>query len=142
MSYKFGNGTLKTYVHLTSSQLLSLHGTPITVIPAPGMGYFVHVLSVMAQYKYNTTAYTQGSGGDLALRYVGDTNDQAVVPFTGLLDQTANTVSQVFSVSPYLDAQTVIENIAIEAINNGTGEWTLGDDDVYLTILYELITLS
>ncbi len=45
---------------LTNAEVLAINATPITVVPAPGAGYYVDVLAVDGIFNY-TTAYSSGS---------------------------------------------------------------------------------
>ena len=44
-------------VTLTSAQILDLHNTYVELIPAPGVGKFIQVLSVMQYLDFQTTPY-------------------------------------------------------------------------------------
>ncbi|CAM6004576.1 unnamed protein product, partial [Sphagnum balticum] len=46
------------FLQLTSAQILALNSTPITIVPAPGAGYIIDVISAAAMLTFNTTAYT------------------------------------------------------------------------------------
>lgn len=133
--------TFEATAHLTAGQLLALRASPVNVLPAPTAGTFNRLLKVSAQYKFNTTPFTVGGGDNLGFRYVGDSNAIATVAATGFLDQGASTISLSQQISPYTDTQAAVNGIAIEVHNTGASEWTAGDDDVFLTLLYEVITL-
>ena len=45
-------------ISLTSAQILNLYTTPIQLIPSPGVGNFINVLSITASLIYNTLTYT------------------------------------------------------------------------------------
>jgi hypothetical protein len=127
--------------HLTSANLLALRATPITVIPAPAAGKFIRVIALTAQYKFNSTAFTVGAD-NLGFRYVGGSSDFAGIPVTGLIDQTHSEVAFQNPNTSFLATQTGVSAVAIQVHNTGGAEWTLGNGDVFLTLLYEVITLN
>lgn len=63
------NGLQHVTGSLSSAQLKAIFATPITVIAAPGAGFYIRILSVSAKYIYGGTAYT-GSNA-LNLQYSG-----------------------------------------------------------------------
>ena len=52
--------TGKAVLTLTAAQILQIQSTPIQVIPAPGVGYFVQIQQVVFKYSFGTTQYTVG----------------------------------------------------------------------------------
>lgn len=51
-------------VELGPSELNTLNTSPVEIIPAPGAGKAIKVISVEERYRYNTAAYTmQGNSG-------------------------------------------------------------------------------
>src|SRR5574343_256683 len=66
-----GSGAILTATRtLTSAEILSLHTTPIEIIPAQGAGTFISVLYVVYYMQYNTTPYAT----DTTLRIVYNDN--------------------------------------------------------------------
>jgi hypothetical protein len=50
-------------IELTSAQILTLNGTPLTVVPAPGVGYRIYPLTCVVDFFGGGVAYTNGGGG-------------------------------------------------------------------------------
>jgi hypothetical protein len=49
-------------VNLTSAQLLALETGAITIVPAPGVGYFINPKSIVIHYFGGSVAYTDAGG--------------------------------------------------------------------------------
>lgn len=49
-------------ISLTSAQILALLTTPVQVVPAPGVGFFVNPLWAMINFAGGTVAYTNAGG--------------------------------------------------------------------------------
>lgn len=47
---------------LSAANLLALLGTPITLVPAPGVGFTIHVLSIVIVFFGGAAAYTDAGG--------------------------------------------------------------------------------
>src|SRR5438445_4364520 len=52
---------------LTSTQLQHLKAAPVQLIPAPGAGKALSVISASMQYKCGSAPYSAASGGNLAV---------------------------------------------------------------------------
>lgn len=61
------NNTINTAtIPLTSLQIKALSGTPITIVPTPGSGKFIYVLSAVLKFIYGgTTPFVGGSAIEL-----------------------------------------------------------------------------
>lgn len=115
--------------NLSSAEILSLNGTPITIVSAPGSGKAIMVIGTAARINYNSVAYVaagvvglyQGAG----VQYI----------FPTFLAGTATTIVQGAIVTP-----TMVENTALTAsitvANPITGNSTV---DIYVT--YQILTL-
>ena len=87
MADAIGGGTVKVAkVTLTAAQVQALVTTPITLVPAPGAGMIVSILSATCYLDYNSVAYT--TGADILIEY----GTATVVTFDGVLALTADTV--------------------------------------------------
>ena len=87
MADAVGGGTVSVAkVTLTSAQVQDLVSTPITLVPAPGAGWIVSILSATCYIDYNSVAYT--TGADILLEY----GTATIVTFDGVLALTADSV--------------------------------------------------
>ena len=56
---------------LTTAQVNNLKATPISLVAAPGAGYWLEFRGATLSYNYTTTAFTVGSDEDFIIRYDG-----------------------------------------------------------------------
>lgn len=105
-------GVVSLTTTLTHAQLLAINLTPVTVVPAPGAGYYVDVISVNLAFNY-TTAYTGGS--DLRLFYgsrgAGNAASAAITASGLLVSVTADAINRVSGVPDNTDPPTT--NLAV-----------------------------
>lgn len=120
---------------LTNSQVNSLNGTPITVIPAPGAG-LVTIIDACYCTTVAGTAYTIGSATGMVLKYTNASGTSATgtIAVTGWLDQAAG--GQSFG-----DAATAVIPVANAAIvaNMLTANVSAGASPVSLRIYYKTL---
>lgn len=89
-----GGGLLSRRVTISSAQLLAIHDTPVEIIPAPGAGKFIALISTAWQYKAVTTGYSNLNGSlDLYLSNDLATQMSDVDPGT-LVGGTTNGIVQ------------------------------------------------
>ena len=121
-------------VTLTSSQILNLKGTPILIIPTPGVGYFNHVKGMFYKLNFTTTAYTLPGIGDFGLFYDKGTDNLCNIQSV-FLSGTATEIN-------YNNSVAQCEAIANEAIylkSTFASELTNGDSTLSLIIEYETL---
>jgi hypothetical protein len=124
-------------VSLTPSEIQNLGTTPVELIPAPGVGKVINVMSVTSRVIFGTVAYN-GTGGGLQISTVGGVSFQATVnrfvvnsPSDAIIK---NTISENDS-----NGQ-LVENAAVEANWSGVAP-TVGDSNIDVFLTYEIITL-
>lgn len=114
----------KATVTLSSAQILDLHNTPVTLVPAPGAGKYVNVHRYAFDYAYGTTPYVVGDafymayGADVAS--VADLYDD-IGAANSLHVQRTPTVS-IVGTSADLDNLPVVLSAAGVAITDGDGD--------------------
>ncbi len=128
--------TLNIKISLTSAQILLLFTTPITLLPAPGVGKIYEFSNIFARMNFLTAAYA--TNVNLTLYYninvaVGQNSNvlTSTSTRTGMITKSAiagPTIDQYPTNSPFL---------VTVPIGNPTGGG--GSMDIYLT--YQILTL-
>ena len=159
----YPNGTIEgtiprcgvTY-QLSSAQLLALQTTAVLLVPppitpsglgnlVPPAGYAYIPTSLRAEYVFKTTAYTIANADNaLQIEYVGKTTALLSILATGLVDQTASTITLAPATpTPNLQiAVTDAANLGLEVKLAGTTPaLTLGLGSLYLTLGYTIMPL-
>ena len=123
---------------LTSAEILALNTTPITLVPAPGVGNMLVMLGpVTWLYDHNTTAYSTNT--DVR---VGYTTSIILAQALTILAATENAITQVSSGSlstpnrPIADA----ENRPLLAYSQ-SGDPTLGDGECTVAFSYRIVSI-
>ena len=129
-------------VTIPSAMLLTLHATPVQILPAPGANKIIQVMSTVFRIIFGTVAYTLNAG-TLKIFYGIVANAKAVTADqAALLTATANGtavnttgVALVGTASaPLTDAQAL--NVGLYLGNDGSAEYTLGDGNLEIIINY------
>ena len=132
------SATLKSVkVHVSNADMATLFATPIQVIPAPGVGRFIEIISMSFFYDYVTLAYDA-----VTLNLTTDTATSKWVQ-TGTIDATSDKYSIAVPTTPSISIPLIgnywIENKSVylkASAATGSGNGTF---DFY--ILYRIITL-
>lgn len=132
----------KVQLTLTAAQLKALKATPISIIPAPGSGKFIQVLSCSVRYVFLTTAFTLNAG-TLKLYHgpVANAVPLTAALETGLIDQVVNETNIDVAILPtgnLIDANAL--NVPIQVGNAGGAEFTLGLGSVEFFVEYQVMT--
>jgi len=128
-------------VTLTSAQLKALHGTPVTLLAAPGAGFALYPVHIILEYKFVTTAYTI-NGDSIKFDY-GSSGSAFVLSFAeaGFFDQGASQI-KFLAGQVANGALTVPSNAAFTIYGNGGTDMTVGDGTAVVYIYYALLTLQ
>lgn len=121
-------------VTLTSAQILALNTTPITLVAAPGAGYYVSVSEVLAYLTFNTTAYTGTNAANITY-----TNGSGAAA-TGTLASSFLDSSSSAAVKAVGVAVTPVANAPI-VISVGTANPAAGDSTITVDIAYRIVKL-
>jgi hypothetical protein len=123
-------------ISLTPAQVKALRATPAVLVPAPGLGRAVQLLSGVIIYDF-AAVYTETTD-NLVVRYTNGSGAAAsqVVETTGFLDSTGDEIRPILPVN---DAD-MVPNAAIVLHNNGDGEFGGTGSPVRIFIQYAVIT--
>lgn len=127
---QLGNATntgqeLTREVTLTPANIVAMYTTPVEVIPAPGAGKYIEVLSATLIYDYATAAYT--GGGAVTLNY--GSGGAAITANIAAANAFAATGDKVYSLGTLnaaggytmpLNTSVVITNATGVFVNPGT----------------------
>lgn len=118
-------------VTLSSVEILALNASPTLVIPAPGAGLAIQILSVCTELVFGTSAYT--GSGQFFLAYGPATTSPASGNAAVVVKSTVSSI-QINVAQGAPTANSAASNAAIYA--TGAGTLIGGDGTVNLTILY------
>jgi hypothetical protein len=128
-------GTAK--LTIASADVLQLNSTPLTIVPAPGAGYAIEVISASVKIDFNTTAYATST--NLLISNSSSNTDQ--FRGGGVLASTVSTFKRFILTDPTGATDTqIIENDSL-IIRCDSADPTAGDSDITIYVTYRIITL-
>lgn len=132
-----GTPQYATYT-LTSAQILALYTTPVTIIPAQGVGKYIVTTKIYGRINYNTTTYNGGLQG-LKFKIVGANGDSALLGFL-----VTSTVTRVIPAYIYADNvgttsdTQLLPNAGLQ-VSLSTATPTTGDSTIDLLVEYMVL---
>lgn len=132
-------GIQTAVIPLTLAQILAANTTPITIVPAPGAGYFVDVNDCVINLVYGSAAYA--GGGTVGLNYTNAAGPAATgtVAASVLTSLAANRVEKVLSVAVDQLSSAVLNKAVV--YTNGTAVFTGGTGGSALVVCsYKIIS--
>lgn len=128
---------VESTITLSSAQMLALNGTPIDVIPSPGVNKAIDLISGVGFIDYNSAAYATNTHFHLTFNTANDsitTNNDLLLATTDLYFKLA------FVTKTGTTAQ-LLTNTSLKAYVPG-GNPTLGDSPLILKLAYRIIDFS
>lgn len=122
-------------IKLTSTQMDSLNGTPVELIPAPGAGKAIEVLGAFSYIDAGSTPFELGSG-TLLFKY---TNGSGAEVATAIPNATVESATDTYYRSVALAVVPVV-NAAIVA--HAGADVTAGNGAVYIRVYYRTVTIE
>jgi len=119
---------------IATANVLTLNGTPVTLIEAPGSGRAILLLSAAVFLDYNSIAYATNTN----LQIQTDGSNEVLFE-SGILQSVNDTFVQLTRVSGAAGNDQVIENAAVEATVE-TGNPTAGNSPITIYLTYVKIT--
>jgi len=136
--------SLYSYVTtLTAAQVKALNATAITIVPAPGAGYFIEPVSLLARLIYGTVAYDGvAAGEDLAFKWTNSSGAQMLtaIEVDGFLTATADAYRLTYPIN--LAANVVPVANAPIVVHMLTGEIATGDSLLRFETTYRIRKLA
>ncbi len=135
------SGIGQVTIDVSASQILSLHTTPVLLIPSPGAGKYLAPIQVEYIYTFVTTAYTRVSSAAMILAYNGTTASGINIIGT-IMTQSNNalaTSSNGTGLFNGVNQNLVIDKGLYLALNSGS--FTLGDGTLKVKVLYHVVTI-
>ena len=133
--------TQRSYVTISSAQLLGLNATPRTLVPAPGAGKTLSFEKMLIQKPAGTAYAGIAAGEDLSIKYTdGSGAEVGQCETTGFLDQTTNQIRIVNAHAAASGASqiTPVDNAAL-VLHLLVGEIITGDQPLNCEVLYTIL---
>lgn len=127
-----GGLLLKRTTTITTAQVLALHTTPISLVPAAGAGKYIHVDRIIGAIDYVSAAYA--TNVTMEFRYTNGSGTKVTADIGALLDTTADKVVTVGGI----EAALVLTANAAVVATVATGNPATGDSDVEVTVFYRV----
>jgi len=124
-------GSLSAVVEISSNELKNMHASPITLVPAPGVGKYIAAASVVMKYTFGGIAYTQP----------GNTNVVSGITTNNIVNMgnVLNSGSSFVRFSGANNSSVLYENAPLQLFNT-TGELTNGNGTATVYVYYSINT--
>jgi hypothetical protein len=115
---------LEAEVTIAAAAVATLRATPVELVPAPGAGYVLELLSAILLLDYTAPAYTE-TADNLAIKYENGSGLQVseTIEMTGFIDQTGDMVTNARPKLDLIGTKAQTENKALVLHNTGDGEF-------------------
>ena len=137
-----GEAVQKASGTIATGDVATLNATPVEMIPAPGAGKYIEVLSVHWFLDFATTAYDAAAAGDtLEAKYTNGSGDAVVDAVAG--DAIGAAAADYHTIVQAVQELIPVANAAVVAHVN-TGEWygAAGDSPLKWEALYRVRDLA
>jgi len=125
-----------TVINILTADVLTLNGTPVDAILAPGAGYAVQVLNGAFSVSFNSVAYATNT----TLLVITETAARPQLQ-ADVLGATASRMSAIPAIdASHASASQIIENKKVQ-IQADVGEPTAGDSNIKIYLQYRVIKL-
>lgn len=138
-------GIFSRITAIATAAVKTLNATPVSIIPAPGAGLFIEIVSIHAWLVYGTAGYDAvGASDDLAFKYTNASGAKVVtdIEATGFGDATSDQHRVTYPTNGAAN-MTPVANAAVVA-HILTGEWfaSAGDSSLKIEATYRIRSLA
>lgn len=128
---------LEASLTIPTASILTLNGTPLTIVAAPGSGKYIEVISASCAMTYVSAAYATNT----TLQLINEGAGTAQLQNTGALIGTVTKNTKfVDSAAAAAGASQIITNTALQ-VKVATGNPTAGDSNIVVKVIYRIITI-
>jgi len=132
-SYRGLDGALLTVedayvdVYFTTAQIKALHGTPMILVPAPGVGYYLEFVHAWLMLDYATAGLTEADDNlQIVYGVAAAIVASQTIECTGFIDQVADTYTNALPKIDMIATPVQLDNLALYLYNpndefGGTG---------------------
>lgn len=119
-----GSGVIVRQTVIAPAAVLTLRNAPVELVPAPGAGLVLQLISLALFLDYATPAFTE-STANLQVRYTNGSGIIAsqLIETTGFIDQAADTFTTGLAKIDVIGAKSAVENKALVLHNEGAAEF-------------------
>jgi hypothetical protein len=141
------NGIITVSGSLTSAQIKALHGTPVSIIAAPGAGKVIRVMAVTAKLVYGSNQFVDGGGAGIILAQglSGTTANSPTLVSSSIITAAITTICINKPPASDLTGVTAIfNNNPLYAYNTSATEITgnaANDNSINYVISYMIVTI-
>ena len=125
-----------TDTEISSAQLLDLHNTPVTIVPAQGSGVAVFINKMVTKYTFVTTAYSHFGNAILGITVNYGTGSEIAADSIDRIDTSQDYYESKNNAIDVFGTPTVIENKDVNL--NTTSAITLGDGTMKVRTYYSV----
>lgn len=123
---------------ISSAEILAMNSTPVQIIPAPGAGKAISILSVIINYQYGTSDYATNTTLTGFFDTIGDATTNPYCTNQSLLPSTSSKIGTFRQNSP---ADIGVGNNKPFMLATKTGNPTGGDGTLKVYVTYNIIEL-
>lgn len=134
-------GVTSATVTLTYTDIQNLSTTPVTLVAAPGANKVVDLISAVAEYDYNSTAFTStGTAGKIYIYY--DTSTEQLVSVQGgytFMEASSDKIHKFQAFVLSAGTGEVFTNKALKL--TADTDYTNGNGTLYIYFIYRIVDI-